>query len=136
MEITINLMTVLYVVLAYLAVGYIVVLGWGLHDIEKNLSSVSKEERNRRKIKQLYWSLLFSWGFPYLLWSEIPEKVKSSRRKKLQNGHFLNDVGEPLTYRQIENEYAEYADEHFDEYYIGQEADIYKYAKENYATAK
>ena len=142
MEITINLMTVLYVVLAYLAVGYVVVLGWGLYDIEKNFRSVSKEERNRRKIKQLYWSLIVSWAFPYLLWSEIPDAIRERRFKKMDGG-FLRADGTPIKWRELVDDYGttmvpnEYDANEYNIFWAHNNADkIYKYAKENYETAK
>lgn len=136
MEITINLMTVLYVVLAYLAVGFIIVLTYNVIELKDNKRMLSEDEFKKNIFKSLYRSLIFSWAFPYLLYTEIPERVKKARRDKLENGYFLNENGEPMGYEDIKWAYAEYAEEHVDDYYISKEKDVYKYTKESYTTAK
>ena len=75
MEITINLMTVLYVVLAYLAVGFIVILAYNVIELKDNKRMLSEDEFKKNIFKSLYRSLIFSWAFPYLLYTEIPERV-------------------------------------------------------------
>lgn len=136
MEITINLTIVLYVVLAYLVVGYVVMLSGSLHHVftsEHNSAGWKK----KNVIASLYRSLLFSWSFPIALATEIPDTLKRNRMRKMRDGRFVDENGSPLSYKDIYKAYgalvdAGYEHEHTIGWTWGKEDKIYKFAKETY----
>lgn len=77
-----------------------------------------------------------------MLWSEIPDAIRERRFKKMDGG-FLRADGTPIKWRELVDDYGttmvpdEYDANEYNILWGRDRADkIYKYAKENYATAK
>lgn len=127
MTITIDLMNVLYVVLAYLGIGYVVMLGVAAFEIYYNLRGESAKRKNRLMKKALYRAALFSWAFPYAVFDTARPYVEEMRRDRIRNSVFVNNEnGEKLDYdamvaeiHRIENPYDELRDLKF--HYHGRE---------------
>lgn len=139
MEITIDLVVVLKVVLGYLAVGLVLNYITAYFVIKTQLINPSENERRNKLIYAVWRSAIFSWAFPYIVFTEWRDFREGAISRKLHESSFVNkEDGTEIDYKGLCVKYAESIDVGFwpDEsptfWAINKEPKIYKFAKQNY----
>lgn len=138
MSITINLMYVLYFVLAYLFVGYFAMLAVAFYEIYFQLSQYSAKFKREKMLKALYRAALFSWAFPYAVFETVKTARDSRIKRKLDNSVFVDADGEKHDYEALCVKYAAsvgvefYEDDSPRLWALGRTREVWKFAKRNF----
>lgn len=137
MSVTIDLMNVLYFVIAYLFVGYFAMLAVAFYDIYFQLSHWDDKDKRGLMMKALYRAALFSWAFPYAVFDTV-KTVRSSRiSSKLHNSVFVDSDGEKHDYKTLCVKYAESLGMDLNKseanfWAMGKQKQVWKFAKDNF----
>lgn len=138
MSITIDLMNVLYFVIAYLVVGYFAMLAVAAYEIYHNLSRESAKYKRGLMVKALYRAALFSWAFPYAVFDAVRMARSSRISSKLHDSVYKDSDGNEFDYKALCVKYANSIDVEFYEddsptfWAIGKHNKVWKFAKSNF----